>query len=155
MASETIRGGCICGAVKFEVSDPQRQVIACHCRQCRRMSGHYFAASAASWSGLKLTESSGLAWFASTTTSRRGFCRLCGSSLFFDHGPDDPVGIAAGAFDIEPGFELAAHIWVDEAGGYYRIADALPRYTGTEWVEDRGWLNYRHGSRASDGDAIE
>ncbi|MGP1256981.1 MAG: GFA family protein [Kiloniellales bacterium] len=39
-------GGCLCGQVRFRVRQPQKQVIACHCRQCRRMSGHYFAASA-------------------------------------------------------------------------------------------------------------
>jgi hypothetical protein len=155
MTSESYQGGCICGGVRFQVAAPHRQVIACHCRQCRRMSGHYLAASAARWSDLELTESSGLAWFASAPTSRRGFCKICGSSLFFDHGPDEPVGIAAGAFDIEPGFELAVHIWVDEAGTYYQITDRLPRYTATEWRRGRGWRKYRHFNDASATDAIE
>jgi hypothetical protein len=138
-------GGCLCGKVRFRVRAPQEQVIACHCRQCRRMSGHYFAASAASWSDLELTETAGLAWYQSAETSRRGFCRLCGSSLFFDHGPDEPLGIAAGAFDEEPDFKLAAHIWVDEAGKYYELCDGLPTYTEAEWLGGKGWRAYRHG----------
>ncbi|MGF1610122.1 MAG: GFA family protein [Kiloniellales bacterium] len=139
-------GGCLCGKVRFRVKAPQAQVIACHCRQCRRVSGHYFAASAAAWPDLELTASEGLAWYQSAATSRRGFCRLCGSSLFFDHGPDEPLGIAAGAFDEEPPFKLAVHIWVDEAGKYYELSDDLPAYSEAEWRKG-GWRAYRHGER--------
>ena len=100
-------GGCLRGQVRFRVRQPQKQVIACH---CRRMSGHYFAASASDWKNIEMTETAGLARYRSGDVSRRGFCNLCGSSLFFDHGPDQPLGIAAGACDREPDFELAVHI---------------------------------------------
>ena len=142
--SEVWDGGCMCGQVRFRVKSPQEQVIACHCRQCRRMSGHYFAASAAAWPDVELIEAAGLAWYPASGPSRRGFCTNCGSSLFFDHGPDEPVGIAAGAFDEEPPFKLAVHIWVNEAGQYYELADGLPTYTETEWRKG-GWRTYRHG----------
>ncbi|MGP1256982.1 MAG: GFA family protein [Kiloniellales bacterium] len=91
-----------------------------------------------------MTETAGLAWYCSADVSSRDFCNLCGSGLFFEHGPDQPLGIAAGAFDREPDFELAVHIWTDEAGNSYRVTDDLPRYTEAEWRRD-GWQRYRHG----------
>jgi hypothetical protein len=40
-------GGCLCGAVRYEVRGPLRDVLVCHCVECRRWSGHLFAATAA------------------------------------------------------------------------------------------------------------
>ncbi|HEX9769827.1 MAG TPA: GFA family protein [Kiloniellales bacterium] len=142
MATQITEGGCLCGAVRYRVSAPLAPVLACHCRQCRRMSGHYFAATAAPRDAFEITESSGLAWFASSERSRRGFCKVCGSSLFFDHGPNEPIGISAGSLDGDPPLALAAHIYVDEAGHYYELTDKAERFTGDEWRRD-GWRRFR------------
>ena len=143
MSEEVWVGGCICGKVRYRVTGSLADVLACHCRQCRRMSGHYYAATAAPHEALEITESAGLTWFRSSKASRRGFCRDCGSSLFFDHGPDEPIGIAAGSFDADPPFKLAAHIYIDEAGGYYALDDDVAKYDSREWSRG-GWKKYRH-----------
>ena len=142
-AGETWEGGCLCGAVRFRVRRLDSRVLACHCRQCRQMSGHVFAATAANWNDLEIMATGELRWFASGPNSRRGFCGTCGSSLFFDHGPLEPIGIAAGAFDRDPPFRLAAHIWVEEAGGYYQLSDGLPQFTAKQWHDQQGWQQYR------------
>ena len=108
------------------------------------MSGHFFAATAAPQDAFEITEASGLEWYRSSKTSRRGFCRECGSSLFFDHGPDEPIGIAAGSLDDDSALRLAVHIYVDEAGGYYSIGDDAERFDGPTWLRG-GWVRYRHG----------
>ncbi|MDX1607168.1 MAG: GFA family protein, partial [Candidatus Competibacterales bacterium] len=80
--AETFTGGCLCGAVRYRARGPLRPVIACHCRQCRRSSGHYVAATAALREALDLEDASGaLRWYRSSTQARRGFCAQCGSSL--------------------------------------------------------------------------
>jgi len=140
--SKIWEGGCLCGKVRFRVRGPLADVLACHCRQCRRMSGHYYAATAAPHEALEITESAGLAWYQSSAASRRGFCRECGSSLFFDHGPNEPIGIAAGSFDGNPPFQLVAHIYTDEAGSYYVVSDDAGRYEGKAWAQG-GWRKYR------------
>lgn len=131
-------GGCQCGAVRYRVSGPLRDVIACHCRQCRRMSGHYFAATAAAWNDIRINDDGAVAWYQSSATSRRGFCRTCGSSLFFDHGREHPLGIAAGSLDESGDLRLAVHIYVDEGGKYYEIADGAQKFTRQRWRET-GW----------------
>lgn len=144
MGNGIFTGGCLCGRVRFRVTGPLADVIACHCRQCRRMSGHFCAATAAPRDAFEITEAAGLAWYESSQTSRRGFCRECGSSLFFDHGPDEPIGITAGSLDGDPGLRLAAHIYVDEAGGYYALGDEAERFEGAEWRRG-GWARLRRG----------
>ena len=107
------------------------------------MSGHYYAATAVPRESFEITESSGLSWYGSSANSRRGFCRVCGSSLFFDHGSNEPIGIAAGSLDDDSALKLAAHIYVDEAGGYYAIDDGAERYDSRRWRQG-GWEKFRH-----------
>ena len=102
------------------------------------MSGHYFAATAAAWNHVDIVESGDLVWFKSSKTSRRGFCRCCGSSLFFDHGNENPLGISAGSLDEDSGLNLAVHIYVDEGGNYYGIPGNERQMTTNEWRE-KGW----------------
>src|SRR5215471_7687029 len=82
-------GRCLCGEVRFEVLGPLGDLLICHCRECRRWSGHLFAATAARRQDL-VVEGPTLTWVESPeseTGARRGFCSSCGSSLFWD-APD-------------------------------------------------------------------
>jgi len=75
------KGSCECGAVAFELSGELRPPIACHCTQCRKTSGHYWAATQVDTENLKITKDDGLKWFRSSDWARRGFCMECGSSV--------------------------------------------------------------------------
>ena len=66
-------------------------------------------------------------WFQSSDKARRGFCLLCGSSLFWDPLHKDWIGIAMGAFDAPTATKLRIHIHVAEKGDYYEIKDELPQ----------------------------
>jgi hypothetical protein len=125
-------GRCLCGAVRYEVRGPLRDVLLCHCVECRRWSGHVFAATAARRDDLVLLEERGLRWVASPlseSAARRGFCGACGSSLFWDAPARETVSIAAGTLDEPTGLHLLGHVYVDHAGDYYELPDdGLPRY---------------------------
>lgn len=112
-------GSCHCGAVRFEAEAPLRPVIACHCTQCRRTSGHYWAATSVPLDRFRLVDDGGLAWFRSSARARRGFCRRCGASLFWAPGGEDRLAIAAGALDGATGLGLSGHIHRADAGDYY------------------------------------
>jgi hypothetical protein len=66
---KAIQGGCACGAVRYEVRGPLRPIIACHCTQCRRTSGHFFAATACRRSVFALLKSATLKWFVAVPGS--------------------------------------------------------------------------------------
>lgn len=100
-------------------------MIACHCGQCRKTSGHHVSATSARRDEVEVTGE--VAWFNSSRDARRGFCDACGSNLFWD-GPGTHLSIMAGTLDSEPpDLRLAGHIFVADKGRYYEIADGLPQ----------------------------
>jgi hypothetical protein len=117
-------GSCLCGAVQYEVRGKLRQVIACHCSQCRKTTGHFMAATATQRSSLTLTQAAGLAWYTSSVEARRGFCCHCGSTLFWDGVGRDSISIAAGTINGRTGVQIAQHIFVSDKGDYYDVCDA-------------------------------
>lgn len=118
------KGSCLCGAISYTVSGPLRPVIACHCAQCRKTSGHHVAATSAAREDVAIEGA--VTWYASSPTARRGFCGTCGSQLFWD-GPGQNLSIFAGSFDGATGLTLAGHIFCADKGDYYQIADGVPQ----------------------------
>ena len=124
-------GSCLCGAVTFEVAGDQlAPPDACHCTECRRWSGHFYAGTDVPRAALTIRGAEHVTWFHSSDKVRRGFCSTCGSTLFFD--PLDQAkhawtGVAMGAFDLPTATRLRLHIFVAEKGDYYDIADGLPQ----------------------------
>ena len=140
-AVATRSGGCLCGAVRYEVRGPLRDVLICHCRECRRWHGHVSASTAARRDDLVLVQAGGLRWIdspAGDAGARRGFCGECGSSLFWDPPRRDTVSIAAGTLDDAAGLKVVGHWFVAHAGGYYQLPDdELPRHQHSA-ERDRG-----------------
>ena len=121
------RGSCLCGAVTFEVEGDLRPPDACHCSNCRKQSGHYFASTDVPRSRVTIHGADKVTWYRSSEKVRRGFCSVCGSALFFDPVHRDWIGLAMGAFDGATGTRLEMHIFVSQKGDYYEIADGLPQ----------------------------
>lgn len=120
-------GGCHCGAVRYRVDGPLRPVIACHCRQCRRQSGHHYAATQAARADLEIRGEAAITWYQASPEAHRGFCATCGSALFWVRGDGERMSILAGSLDDPTGLELIGHIFVADKGDYYAIADGLPQ----------------------------
>jgi hypothetical protein len=123
-------GSCLCGAVKYQVIGALRPVVACHCGQCQKTSGHHVAATSAKREDFKLLEERGLKWFSSTVGIRRGFCQQCGGNLFWDKAELPSISIFAGTLDQPSGLQLVEHIYVEAKADYYEITDGLPQRQG-------------------------
>ena len=123
-------GSCLCGAVKFQVEGDLKAPDACHCSQCRRQSGHYWASTNVPMSALTIEGEDKLAWYQSSGKVRRGFCSTCGSFLFWDPLEHPVMAVAMGAFDKPTGTKLHVHIFVNDKGDYYDIADGLEQRPG-------------------------
>jgi hypothetical protein len=120
-------GGCLCGGVRYRVTGPLRPVVMCHCTQCRRMTGHVMAATAARRTDFRFLREDGLRWYRSSAEARRGFCGLCGSTLFWDGVGRGHISIAAGTLDETRGLKIDQHIFVANKGEYYSIDDGAPQ----------------------------
>lgn len=125
------QGGCLCGAVRYEVRGPMRGVVNCHCDMCRRLHGAFGAFTKVENSALSLVSESGLVWFASSGQARRGFCRTCGANLFWQPSRAQTTSIAAGTLDPPSGLVTIGHIFTAEKGDFYSIADDLKQFPGS------------------------
>ncbi|MGI9450149.1 MAG: GFA family protein [Geminicoccaceae bacterium] len=123
-----VTGSCLCGAVRFRVTGPLRPVIACHCTQCRKQTGHYLAATGALLKDFNMLEDRGLKWYEASDIAKRGFCGHCGSTLFWQGHDADYIAIAAGSIERPTGLSIKAHIFVEDKGDYYDLDDALPQF---------------------------
>ncbi len=112
-------GACLCGAVTFAAEGPLRDVLVCHCTQCRRSSGHCWAATSVPLERLHVTRDDGLAWYQSSPSACRGFCRTCGASLFWAPLDAPRMAFAAGALSGSTGLVVAAHCFGGDAADYY------------------------------------
>ena len=116
--------------MRYAVRGPLRDVIVCHCVECRRSHGTSGAYAAAAREDVQITDDEGaLRWFwgpQSATRGERGFCGTCGSSLFW-RTPDRPtISVTAGTLDGATGLRTAQHIW-DEQRAVWEVVDARPR----------------------------
>jgi hypothetical protein len=124
-----IQGGCLCGAMRYEVDGPLTDVNNCHCSMCRRFHGAAFSTYAKvrpehfRWlSGgdlLNIYETSpGIGWAS---------CRICGSSLGV---PARGLlrEITLGSLDTDPGVRPAEHIFAGSKAAWFEITDTLPQH---------------------------
>ena len=96
-------------------------VTQCHCGQCRRTSGHVWAAVHGHKNKLHFHNDEGLTWYKSSDWAKRGFCAQCGASLFWEMEGRDDFSIAAGCLEDGIGLKTVKHIFVKDKGDYYDI----------------------------------
>ncbi len=123
-------GRCLCGAVRFQAEDVETDHHACHCGMCRRWSGGspLFVARV----GKVEFEGDAPATFDSSEWAQRGFCRKCGTTLFYLLKPTQSYFMSVGAFDDPARFRLAREIFIDHKPGGYDLAGDHPRWTEAE-----------------------
>ena len=127
-----VRGGCLCGAIALEVRAFSGNVRFCHCTQCRKQSGHYYAAVHVDRDDLAVSGAERVRWYAASAEAERGFCDTCGSALFWRPHGTPWMAVMAGCLDAPTGLVADAHIFVDDKGDYYAIDDGLPRFPGSD-----------------------
>ena len=132
MSDSKHTGGCLCGAVRYQILSDLQGIACCHCSKCRRFHGHIAAYAIMPVNDLKMVEDRGLKWFRSETDETpnvyRGFCSDCGSSLFWDPRGEDRIAVAAGSLDEPTNLQILGHSWVSQIGDYYEITDDLVKY---------------------------
>src|SRR5207248_3458521 len=80
-----MKGTCLCGAVSFEIEGAlERAPEACHCSQCRKQTGHFMVAVNVRRKALTVHGAEKVTWYRSSEQVQRGFCSVCGSTLFWN-----------------------------------------------------------------------
>ena len=128
-------GACLCGGVRFEVRGPMRDVIVCHCGQCRRTHGHVAAYSSTAQADVVFHEQATLKWYASSDRARRGFCSECGASLFWEPLGEGRLAVAAGCLNTPTGLKIERHVFIDDAADYYEIPEHVLRHHASHYTD--------------------
>lgn len=116
-------GGCLCGAVRYEVTVALGPVSFCHCGQCRRQHGYVGAYTTFPREGLRWLSDESLVWYQSSDKARRGFCGRCGSGIIWDPIGEDRIDVAAGSLDQPTGIRADRHIFVTDKADFHDIPD--------------------------------
>jgi len=124
-------GGCLCGAVRFSAPDVPETFSVCHCSMCRTWAGGPLLAVHLT-GPVTFTGTENITTYRSSAWAERGFCKICGSSLFYRFIEDDSYVITLGTFDDQAAFTMKAQIFIDEKPPGYTFANDVPVMTGAE-----------------------
>jgi len=123
-------GGCLCGAVTFTAAEVGAAHHACHCGMCRRWAGSPLLAASAD--GLAFAGEENISVYDSSDWAERGFCKVCGSSLFYRLKETGGYHIPVGVFDDQSSFHIVGEIFHDRKPPGYDFAGDHPRLTEAE-----------------------
>jgi len=129
MTQTVYAGGCLCGAVRYEVTGAVRDPCFCHCATCRRATG----APMVPWGtfrreAMRLTHGR-LSEYRSSAQVWRGFCARCGTSLTYRHeSRPAEIDVTLATLDDPTLLTPAMHVWVKDRLPWMPIADSLPRH---------------------------
>lgn len=131
-AASPLTGGCGCGVVRFEISEPLRSANYCHCTRCQRRTGTAASANGFTEPGSfrVVAGAEHLRSWAPEDGAEKVFCGLCGSAVFSRGAGDPPrIGVRLGGIDQDPGVRPQWHQYVDYAASWEEIPDdGLPRF---------------------------
>ncbi len=128
-----IRGSCLCGAVKLEISGTPHSLSYCHCVRCRKAAGVFSAVLIGPVADLTITDGqSNITRYEPDApfVHRRAFCEYCGSSLGDLATSDGIYVVAASILDDDPGLKPTAHIHTASKPDWYEIDDDLQKFEG-------------------------
>lgn len=126
-----VKGSCLCGAISVSTTNISKQVGACHCSMCCKWGGGSLLAvecgSDVSFSGGEYIQV-----YSSSEWAERGFCKKCGSHLFYRLKQNGQYHIPVGIFDNSEGLVFEHQIFIDEKPEYYSFANETKNLTGAE-----------------------
>ncbi|HTC09634.1 MAG TPA: GFA family protein [Acetobacteraceae bacterium] len=125
-----LRGGCLCGAVGYEVAQLDGPVVHCHCRTCRKAHASPYGASARVARGhFAWTRGQDrLTAYESTPGKKRWFCSACGTHLVAEWVTEPELILRAATLDDDPGVRPVLHMWVSHDAPWVTPPEGVPRY---------------------------
>ncbi|HUS96391.1 MAG TPA: GFA family protein [Hyphomicrobiaceae bacterium] len=128
-----VSGSCLCGALSFTVDLKNTDVGTCHCGMCRKWSGGaLMMLECDSDPAFENTEALGV--YRASDWGERGFCRTCGTSLFWRMQDGSHISVSVASLDGVQHLRLANEIFIDEKPDYYNFAEPTHKMTGAEVI---------------------
>lgn len=116
-----LAGGCLCGAVRYQISGAVQNVSCCHCSQCRKQTGLYYATVEMPVAALSIQGTEQLSEYRASDFATRKFCKHCGSALFWQQDNSDSIDVLAGSIDGPTGLLTRKHINCADKADFYAL----------------------------------
>jgi hypothetical protein len=130
-------GHCLCGAVTLTAHQASNHVGACHCTMCRRWGGGPYV-EVNCGTNVSFTGEDHIGTFGSSAWAERGFCKTCGTHLFYRVKETGQCMVPAGLFDDDQDLAMQLQVFIDEKPAYYDFANETETMTGKEVFEKFG-----------------
>ena len=128
---QRIAAQCLCGSVRFSAVPVKAETDVCHCSMCRRWAaGPLFAVDCGD--SLVVDAGDDLERYGSSDWGERGFCRKCGTSLFWNLTGQQAYHVSLSAFETPPQVRFATEIFIDEKPDCYEFANDTNKLTGEQ-----------------------
>ncbi|AGH94335.1 GFA family protein [Pseudobdellovibrio exovorus] len=140
MSSQTVSGRCLCGVVSYEAQMEKAEFHVCHCGMCRRWSGGVNMSFDAGTS-VKFKGEENIGLYSSSDWGERGFCKSCGTSLFFRMKEQRSHYICAGSLDEKNDvskMHFATEIYIDKKPASYEFGNKTLRLTEADFLASLG-----------------
>lgn len=135
-AGDKYSGGCMCGAIRYELRTRRPWSTYCHCESCRKHTGAPVAGLVAGVPEDVIWVSGERALYESTPGRYRGFCRDCGTSLTWEAQLESNwLGLHIGTFDDPEALPPVDHVFCDDAIAWVNKADELPKFNGPKYIK--------------------
>jgi hypothetical protein len=118
-AGEALQGACHCGSVKVTMPAESVGVVACHCGDCQKLHGNYFALLVAERAAVRWEGEAHMRWYRSSPANERSFCERCGSRLAKRPIEGTRVMVSAGLFDRTLPRKVIKHLWLEAKPDWY------------------------------------
>ncbi len=130
-------GHCLCGKVTFVANSAGKRVGACHCKMCRRWGGGPFMEIDCG-TAIDFDGEDNISVFDSSRWAERGFCRNCGTHLFYRLKESGAHMVPVGLFEDSTGLVFETQVFIDEKPDYYAFANKTNDLTGEELFKLHG-----------------
>ena len=124
-------GSCLCGATRFKAKRVSTKVGACHCSMCRKWGGGPLMAVDCG-TDVSFEGQENVSTFSSSAWAERGFCKKCGSNLFYRLKDSGQYILSAGLFEDQGRFVFDEQVFIDEKPSFYSFANETKNMTGAE-----------------------
>ncbi len=126
----SISGSCLCGAIRYTIQGRVKNVSCCHCSQCRKQTGLYYATTELPVSNLQIEGAENLADYRASEHATRQFCKTCGSAMFWRADGSDSIDVLAGTIDMPTGLRTRKHIHCADKADFYELPADGVKFSG-------------------------
>jgi hypothetical protein len=131
------KGSCLCGAIRFSAKEVSKSVGACHCGMCRKWGGGPLMA-VDSGTDVSFEGEENISLYDSSDWAERGFCKRCGSHLFYRLKESGQHIIPAGLFENQDSFVFDNQVFIDRKPSFYSFTNETSDMTEAEVFEKYG-----------------